>query len=369
MVTSLVESSPTHPWVTSDTDKESEKPRKGFADHYHGETSISLVSPSVSAGGMNYTNLQASRWRMVLVQTEAVGTTPGLSCLGMVFVHGEADEADRTTAAQYAADLVQLQGLYEAKVHASTECVGTVPLWVNVDCSWTKFGWATPTAAIGAYTAVRDNLGKIFYTAEKCTDDYDDGGVHTNSIGTLMNAVRTADAVVDGPDFRGIWPWTVVMPDASHVVITFNVLDCPLVLDTQGNLPNSLVSNPGNFGFEYFCAASPPGISSVTLGSCIPAAYPCSYDAGVCASFSQTVTLTLATPSSVDCQATDEARYQYTGGVNQPAGPLSGPRGNLRDSFSGRYYLQINPDAGVLDGGFIQRYHRPPTFAQAVVTP
>lgn len=73
-----------------------------------------------------------------------------------------------------------------------------------------------------------------------------------------------------------------------------------------------LVTNPGNFGFEFYdSSGAPPAVTEVAL-----------VDAS-------TVRVTLATePTS----GNRRIRYAHTGGVGQPAGPTTGARGNLRDS-------------------------------------
>jgi hypothetical protein len=134
-------------------------------------------------------------------------------------------------------------------------------------------------------------------------------GLHLSNVGNRWLGEYYAKAykkvVVDG----GVWtPLKPQLISRSGAVITakFDVPVPPLVLDP------TLVSNPGNYGFEYSDdSGSPPTISSVT-----PAG-------------SDTVTITL---SAVPTGTNKRLRYAFTGVPGNPGGPTTGPRGNLRDS-------------------------------------
>src|SRR5262249_9079295 len=111
--------------------------------------------------------------------------------------------------------------------------------------------------------------------------------------------------VVDGGTWTPLKPKTITRAGAV-ITVTFDVPTPPLVMDT------ALVSNPGNFGFEYTdSSASPPTINSVQVTG------------------PTTVQITLsATPAG----ANQRLRYAYSGVPGNPGGPTTGPRGNLRDS-------------------------------------
>ena len=80
----------------------------------------------------------------------------------------------------------------------------------------------------------------------------------------------------------------------------------PLALDT------TQVTNPGNYGFEYTDGSgAPPAITSVQLVA------------------ADTVQITLA---AAPVGANKRVRYAYTSKGNVTPGPISGVRGNLRDS-------------------------------------
>jgi hypothetical protein len=111
--------------------------------------------------------------------------------------------------------------------------------------------------------------------------------------------------VVDGGAWSPLKPASITRSGAV-ITATFDVPVAPHVLDT------ALVSNPGNFGFEFHDdSGAPPAIASVATAG--PA----------------TLTITLAaTPTG----GNKRLRYAYTGIIGNGAGPTSGPRGNLRDS-------------------------------------
>jgi hypothetical protein len=105
--------------------------------------------------------------------------------------------------------------------------------------------------------------------------------------------------------------WTPLKPAWSTragtvVTVGFDVPVPPLVLDTNA------VADPGWYGFEFHDdSGSPPVIVAVALAG------------------PDTVEVTLsAEPSG----SNERLRYAYTGIPGNWGGPLTGPRGNLRDS-------------------------------------
>ncbi len=88
--------------------------------------------------------------------------------------------------------------------------------------------------------------------------------------------------------------------------IKFLVPKPPLVFDT------TLITNPGNLGFEFAeDGAAPAVISQVALEG------------------ADTVKITL---SKAPSGGNAKVRYAFTGTSGQNAGATTGPRGNLRDS-------------------------------------
>ena len=115
-------------------------------------------------------------------------------------------------------------------------------------------------------------------------------------------AVRTV--LVEGEAWHPVSPREVTREGAS-IRVEFWVPAPPLQLD------ETQVTNPGNYGFEYFDdGPTPPTIASVELDGA---------DAVV-------ITLT-GEPTGAA-----RVRYAYTGIAGQPGGATTGARGNLHDS-------------------------------------
>ncbi|HEY8076836.1 MAG TPA: hypothetical protein VIF62_22070, partial [Labilithrix sp.] len=104
--------------------------------------------------------------------------------------------------------------------------------------------------------------------------------------------------------------WEPVRPksitrDGRTITIAFHVPAPPLVFDTK------LVSDPGNFGFEWVDDASSAVIESVALAGADRVAIKLS-----------------AAPTGEHRRI----RYAWSAKPGAHAGPQTGPRGNLRDS-------------------------------------
>ena len=94
--------------------------------------------------------------------------------------------------------------------------------------------------------------------------------------------------------------------DGAVITVDFHVPAPPLVLD------ETLVANPGNFGFAYTdSSGAPPAIVSVELVG------------------DTQVRITL---DGAPVAGNKRVRYAYTGTPGQNGGPMTGARGNLRDS-------------------------------------
>jgi hypothetical protein len=134
-------------------------------------------------------------------------------------------------------------------------------------------------------------------------------GVHLSGDGERWLGEYYAKAfhrvLVDGEPWLPVRPREVVREGAT-ITIAFDVPVPPLVLD------ETLVANPGTFGFEFADdSGAPPAIAMVELAD------------------HTTVEVTLA---AAPTGANPRIRYAWTGVAGQPAGPMTGARGNLRDS-------------------------------------
>jgi hypothetical protein len=137
------------------------------------------------------------------------------------------------------------------------------------------------------------------------------GGLHLNNrgyrwLGEYYGKVYRK-VVVEAAPWTPLKPRTIVLVGAI-ITASFDVPVPPLVLDTN------LVSDPGNYGFEYVDESdSPPSIAHVEIID------------------DTTVRITL---SSVPSGSNPRLRYAYTAIPGNPGGPTTGPRGNLHDSDS-----------------------------------
>jgi hypothetical protein len=147
------------------------------------------------------------------------------------------------------------------------------------------------------------------YFLPYAVEDADFPGIHPSNegyrwLGEYYGKVYKK-LVVDGGSWSPLRPGSLAR-SGSVMTVFFQVPEPPLVLDT------TLVTDPGNFGFEYTDdSENPPSISSVEITG------------------DNTVEVTLSAEPTGDNK---RLRYAYTGVPGNPAGPSSGPRGNLRDS-------------------------------------
>ncbi len=224
-------------------------------------------------------------------------------------VHGESDHRNGNIA--YEADLVEWQADYEADVKAVTGQADPVPMFHTQFSSWTRYMTTTSDVAMAQLAAHVNNPGKIILVGAKYHLQHVADGVHLESESYQHMGEDYAKAyrrvILEGKPWEPVRPKTVTR---SGAVITakMHAPAPPLVLDT------TLVTNPGNFGFEYTDDEDPttaPKITSVALSG------------------SDTVVITLSkTPTA----ANKRLRYAFTAPVGALGGPTTGARGNLRDS-------------------------------------
>lgn len=224
----------------------------------------------------------------------------------VAIVHGESDHLAGNLA--YADDLLAWQDDYETDIQALTGQTLPVPLFYCQMSSWTAFSSTTSRIPGEQLAAARARPDRMFVVGPKYFFPYVDG-VHLSGDGERWLGEYYAKVyrrvLIAGEPWRPLQPRTITR-DANVFMIAFDVPAPPLVLDT------TLVTDPGNFGFEYTdSSGAPPAITEVAL-----------VDA-------TTVRVTLAAPPT---GGNKRLRYAYTGVLMQPAGPTTGPRGNLRDS-------------------------------------
>lgn len=277
-----------------------------------GEAHVMLASAH-GVGGQPYAALKKGTvpYANGLAQVSAAATIAAMNgqshaVRGLAIVHGESDHLANNLA--YADDLLAWQSDYEADVAAITGASGPLPLFLCQMSSFTKFGSASSRIPAAQLAAARARPDRVFVVGPKYFLPYTDG-VHLTGDGERWLGEYYAKAyrkvLIDGERWSPVQPREVTR-DGAVITIRFEVPAPPLVLDEL------LVSNPGNFGFEFSDASgAPPAVTEVALVDAV------------------TVRVTLA---SAPVAGNRRIRYAHTGVAGQPAGPLTGARGNLRDS-------------------------------------
>ena len=225
---------------------------------------------------------------------------------GVTVVHGESDHLAGNL--NYANNLLAWQSDYEADVGAILGVVRPIPLFLCQMSSYTKYGQAVSAIPGLQLAAARARPDRVFVVTPKYFMPYTDG-VHLTGDGERWLGEYYAKAyrkvLIEGERWVPVQPERVTR-EGAVITIAFAVPAPPLVLDEM------LVSNPGNYGFEFVDASGmPPAITEVALVDEV------------------TVRVTLASPP---VGGNRRIRYAYTGTPGVWAGPMTGARGNLRDS-------------------------------------
>ena len=239
-------------------------------------------------------------------------------------IHGENDDY---ASNPYAADIIQMQSDYQAAIQAVTGQSQTVPLQLCQQNSWTAYhSSAVPYDAQQQLAACEQSPLVLFVTPKYFLYTASNGGgVHLSAVSEYLLGEyhgKCAAATLAGQTWTGLRPRPgFPVRTGKQVFIDFYVPVGPLVLDT------TLVTQPTNvpggmYGFETAYINS-DGSTSTTAGPAIIA---------VAIIGKTTVKLTLASAPAPPTGATFRVRYAFTGVVGASAGPLTGARGNLRDS-------------------------------------
>lgn len=222
-------------------------------------------------------------------------------------VHGETD--DLNLNANYQANIRQWQADYENDVKAITGQSEPVPMIHSQLSSFAKENLTSAVAMAQLAEHVASN-GKTVLIGPKYQLEYATDGQHLTDDAYRRMGEEYAKVykkiVLEGQHWDPLRPDTVTR-SGNVITAKFIVPVPPIQLDTN------TISNPGAFGFEFYeDGETPPQITNVSVTG------------------SDTVQITLATAPNGSNQ---RLRYAYTAqGVGAYAGPLNGPRGNLRDS-------------------------------------
>ncbi len=290
----------------------------GLANHVAGQARMlggqhTILASAHGVSGQPYSVLKkgtasfAAGMAQVAAGTTIAATQGETHALRAVaIIHGESDHVANNLG--YANDLLAWQADYETDATAITGQVHPVVMFLCQMSSFTAYNAATSPIPRAQLEAARARPDRIFVVGPKYFLPYVDG-VHLSGDGERWLGEFYAKAyrrvLLDGMRWRPLAP-AIITREGAVITIGFEVPAPPLVFDELA------VSNPGNFGFEFSdSSGAPPAITEVML-----------LDA-------TTVRVTLASPPAA---ANRRIRYAYTGVPGQPGGPMTGARGNLRDS-------------------------------------
>lgn len=245
----------------------------------------------------------AAGWALAQAQTQPYAVR------AVMVVHGETDHINGNAA--YALDLLEWQSDYQADIQAMTGQTLPIPLITDQMSSFSTLGTNTTSSAVTQQQleASRAQPDRIVLMGPKYVLPYVPDGIHLTGDGERwlgeMHAKVFEHVLVRGEPWRPVSPRSIVR-EGAQITVQMWVPAPPLVLDEV------TVSNPGNFGFGYTDSSeAPPTIVSVTqVGD-------------------DSIRITL---SGVPVGGNQRIRYAMNGVAGQPAGPMTGARGNLRDS-------------------------------------
>jgi len=236
-------------------------------------------------------------------------------------VHGESDhygwefpltgtDGTPNKIQNYADAMLEWQQDYESGIKAITGQTGTVPLLIAQMHSWSGDTRTSSRIPTDQYDAHVRAPGKVVIVGPEYPIPFrGDDGIHfTSEGGRRMGeyfAKAYAKIVLEGVAWEPVRPKSVTRA-GNVITITYHVPVPPLALDT------TQVTNPGNYGFEFADdSGATPAITNVQVVA------------------PDQVRITLAAAPG---GATRRVRYAYTSRPNTVPGPVSGVRGNLRDS-------------------------------------
>lgn len=250
--------------------------------------------------------------QMALGQALATGAGLGYNVPAMLLIHGEAD----TLNPAYATNLVTWQADMQRGVNAITGREDVIPIIAaqtqcqpmsQVHVNTMPFeGGAGP---LGTLEAAMNNPGLICIACPEYVMAH--GSIHMTAdgyrhLGSMM-AKAAYQIVVEGKWWWPLMPLTTTL-SGDTITIEYQVPFGPIVLDT------SVVSDPGNFGFNF----SDSDKTTIT---------------GVAVTGNSEITITLSKASSggmVSYALVTPSKVLTPEG--QGYGPQAGPRGCVRDS-------------------------------------
>jgi hypothetical protein len=240
----------------------------------------------------------------------------------LTVIHGEADSLAGTSQVTYERDLLDWQRDFNIDLRNVTGQNWQVLEFTDQMNSYTSTAMSPPRSTsvipLAQLQAAIDYPASVFLVSPKYFFKYTTDGVHLTASSEQLLGEYYGKAykqtVIDGVPWKPLYP-TAFAISGRFITVTFNVPVPPLVLD------HILVLDPGNAGFAYSEDSNhPPSIVAVALKAADQVRITLSHAPG-------------AAPGKRFLS------YAWKGSLNNPAGPTTGPRGNLRDSDSvtGRY--------------------------------
>jgi hypothetical protein len=240
----------------------------------------------------------------------------------LTVIHGEADSLGGTSQATYERDLLDWQRDFTVDLSSVTGQSSQVLEFTDQMNSYTgplmNPPRSTSVIPLAQLQAAIDHPASVFLVGPKYFLEYTFDGVHLTAASEQLLGEYYGKAykqtVIDGVPWKPLYPTAFVL-SGRFITVTFNVPVPPLVMD------RTLVLDPGNAGFAYTEDSNqPPSIVAVGLKAA-----------------DQVLIRLSHAPNAAPGKRF--LSYAWKGIPNNRAGPMTGPRGNLRDSdpVTGRY--------------------------------
>lgn len=222
----------------------------------------------------------------------------------VVWKQGEADGAAGTTKSSYKTQLTALVNDLRATIKAAAYVDTSSMVFVADQLAFQNTGNTSAELAVGVLELHRLGDGKVICAGPTYAEEFAaNNDVHMTSNGYRNYGERLGRVLSVGSSWNPCHI-TAVSRTGTSITLTVYVPRAPLVKDT------TLVSSVANDGFTY-TGANITGVSITNDGT-----------------GGNTATILI----TIDADAGGTLRYAYNNGTNLFIGPVSGMRGNIRDS-------------------------------------
>lgn len=264
-----------------------------------------ILGTSSGLGNMTLSNLSVgtipySNFVTHVTRAQAVAGSNGWASdvKAICWAHGEQDTyLDQTSADNYRTNAYNLYGQMVEDVQAATGQTNE-PVWLftqSASSSW--YGSANSLPALAQYRLARQDPVRMKVICPTYVVPPQSDGLHFLTDGYRYVGEQAAKIYVAGPSWAPLIP-TNVVKTTTNVLVTFHVPVPPLVLDTNA------VAYMTNFGFS-FISGTVSALPYLVGSNAVSIPYT-------------------GTPTYV--------QYAWALGGTTNNGPLTGQRGNLRDS-------------------------------------